>query len=37
MSDEVMYWSIESVRQTVKDMRAIVDAYHKATIQQRNN
>lgn len=37
MSDEVMYWSIESVRQTVKDMRAIVDAYHKAIIQQRNN
>lgn len=37
LSGEVMYWSIESVRQTVKDMRAIVDAYHKATIQQRNN
>ncbi|MGJ0429728.1 hypothetical protein [Methylobacter sp.] len=30
MSDEIMYWSIESVRQTVKDMRTIVDAYHQA-------
>jgi hypothetical protein len=30
MSDEVLYWSIESVRQTVNDMRVIVDAYNQA-------
>lgn len=33
MSDEIMYWSLESVRQMVKDMRCIVDAYHEASRQ----
>ncbi|WAK02783.1 hypothetical protein [Methylobacter sp. YRD-M1] len=30
LSDGVIYWSLESVRQTVNDMKAIVDAYHEA-------
>jgi hypothetical protein len=33
MSDEVIYWSINSVMQTVKDMRAIVDAYVDASLK----
>jgi Tat protein secretion system quality control protein TatD with DNase activity len=30
MSDEVIYWSINSVIATVKDMAAIVEAYRQA-------
>jgi hypothetical protein len=33
MSDDVIYWSLDSVRQTVKDMRAIVAAYVEASNQ----
>lgn len=33
-SEEMMYWMLFSVRQTVKDIDAIVVAYHKANQQK---
>ena len=30
LSDEVIFWSIESVIQTIQDIQATVSAYHKS-------
>ena len=32
-SDETIYWTLESVMQTIRDIRATVNAYHEANRQ----